>query len=250
MATPQYDLTKIKFATGNPLWDRAVDLYESGKVTRFKDNGESFSGMVLGGNPYEAWVSRDKFDVGDCTCYLGKKNELCKHLVALAIRAVTRGKPLEAGERVVRNAPECSGRAGALREDEPEVLHEEISAGMKCVRAYHGPSRTWFAYQASLSEGCTRLSAVFSGLPVSEQAARMVVKVLLRLDRKLSQGGGDDADGTVGGFIEECVLMLEKYAEIDPACMKAFGVLREQETCFDWQEPLVKRADNSPQNMV
>ena len=250
MVGPKFDLKKIKYATGNPLWDRAVDLYESGKVIRFKDNGESFSGMVLGGNPYEAWVSRDKFDVGDCTCYLGKKDELCKHLVALAIRAVTRGKPLKVEERVAHNAPECSGRTGALREDETEVLQEEISAGMKCIKAYRGPSRTWFAYQASLSEGCNRLSAVFSELPVSEQTARMVVKVLLRLDQKLSQGGVDDSDGTGGGFIEECVLMLEKYAEIDPACMKAFGVLREQETCFDWQGPLVKYADNLPLNMV
>ena len=250
MVGPKFDLKKIKYATGNPLWGRAVDLYESGKVTRFKDNEEFFSAVVVGSSPYDVWVSGERFDVGNCTCYLGKKDELCKHLVALAIRAVTRGKPLKVEERVAHNAPECSGRTGALREDETEVLQEEISAGMKCIKAYRGPSRTWFAYQASLSEGCNRLSAVFSELPVSEQTARMVVKVLLRLDQKLSQGGVDDSDGTVGGFIEECVLMLEKYAEIDPACMKAFGVLREQETCFDWQEPLVERADNSPQNMV
>jgi hypothetical protein len=39
----------------------------------------------------------------------------------------------------------------------------------------------------------------------------------LRLDDKLSRGGVDDSDGTVGGFIEETVHALEQYAKLDPA---------------------------------
>ena len=91
---------------------------------------------------------------------------------------------------------------------------------MRCIRAYTGPSRTWFAYQASLCEGCNRLSAVFSELPVSEQTAELVVKTLLRLDEKLCRGGVDDSDGTIGGFIEESVVMLERYTETDPLCVR------------------------------
>ena len=60
----------------------------------------------MGGNPYETWVSAEKFDVGDCACYLGRKDELCKHLVALAIRA--RGGR-QAAFRERKNDAECAG---------------------------------------------------------------------------------------------------------------------------------------------
>lgn len=241
MTVPKYELDKIKFATGNPTWERAVDLYERRAVTQFKDNDGSFSAVVIGGNPYEAWVSAEKFDVGDCTCYLGqKKGELCKHLVALAIRAAAGGKSLLQSEKAMQSTPEYSGRTGELTKDELKLAQGEISAGMRCIKPYNGPSRMWFAYQASLCEGCNRLSALFSELPVSEQTAELVVKTLLRLDKKLCRGGVDDSDGTIGGFIEESVVMLEQYAKTDPLCTQAFSALVGHETCFQWEEPLLK----------
>jgi hypothetical protein len=78
--------------------------------------------------------------------------------------------------------------------------------------------RIWFAYQGSLRQGCNRLSVIISELPVSEQTTELLIKLLLRLDDKLSRGGVDDSDGTVGGFIEETVHALEQYAKLDPAC--------------------------------
>ena len=240
MTVPKYDLDKIKFATGNPTWEKAVNLYERGRVTRFKDNDGSFAAVVMGGNPYETWVSAEKFDVGDCACYLGRKDELCKHLVALAIRVAAGGRLLLEKEKTMRSAPERSGTTGNLTTDELKLAQGAISAAMRCIRAYTGPSRTWFAYQASLCEGCNRLSAVFSELPVSEQTAELVVKTLLRLDEKLCRGGVDDSDGTIGGFIEESVVMLERYTETDPLCTQAFPALVGHKTCFQWEEPLLK----------
>jgi hypothetical protein len=35
---PAYNLDKIKFATDGPTFERAVSLYESGKVTQFKED--------------------------------------------------------------------------------------------------------------------------------------------------------------------------------------------------------------------
>ena len=40
---PQYDLEKIKFGTDGPTFERAVDLYESGKITEFKIFMNGFS---------------------------------------------------------------------------------------------------------------------------------------------------------------------------------------------------------------
>ncbi len=114
---------------------------------------------------------------------------------------------------------------------------------MRYIKAYTGPSRIWFAYQNSLDEGCARLSKLVSELPVSEQAARLLISTLLRLDKRLCQGGVDDSNGTVGGFMYKVVDILEEYAKLDPACIKAFGKLCSQSTCFGWEEPLVRIFD-------
>ncbi|OGI19226.1 MAG: hypothetical protein A3J06_04235 [Candidatus Moranbacteria bacterium RIFCSPLOWO2_02_FULL_48_19] len=66
-------------------------------------------------------------------------------------------------------------------------------------------SLTWFIYQNSLSEDCSRLAATVSELPVSLQTAELLVDLLLRMDKKLCTGGVDDSDGVVGGCMEEIV---------------------------------------------
>ncbi len=62
---------------------------------------------------------------------------------------------------------------------------------------------------------------------------------MLKLDKKLISGGVDDSDGTVGSFIEDVVEVLKQYAQLDPGCIKVFQVLRDRETCFGWEEPLL-----------
>ena len=111
---------------------------------------------------------------------------------------------------------------------------------MKYIKPYSGPSRTWFANQDSLCEGCCRLSAIVSDLPVNTQTAEVLVKLLLRLDKKLQVGGVDDSNGTVSGFMGEAVQMLMEYTRIDPACIETFELLTGKQTCFGWEEPLVR----------
>lgn len=241
---PRYDLDKIKFATDAPTFERAVGLYESGKVTEFKTEMDGFSAVVLGGNPYRVFVSATHYDKGSCNCYLGKQDVLCKHIVAVAIRAVTAGESLTDEEKQQYNQVSCSGRLGTVSKIEISVINKSITAAMRYIKPYNGPSRIWFAYQDLLAEGCNRLSAIVSDLSVSEQTARLLVQMLLRLDDKLCRGGVDDSDGTVGGFIEEVVNVLEEYAKIEPACKKAFRALANKKTCFGWEEPLLQIIDN------
>jgi len=237
---PDYDLDKIKYGTDAPTFEKAVGLYEKKKVTKFMEGIRSYSAVVLGTTPYRVLVEARKYDYGHCECYLGEKEILCKHMVALAIYAINRGKPLSEEDKQLVTQPSCSGKIGKLSPSELSHVKKSISNAILYIKAYNGPSSTWFFYQSSLSEGCKRMAKIFSDLPISEHTAKLVIDTLLRLDKKLCQGGVDDSDGTVGDFIQETIEMLKEYAKIDPKCLQVFQVLKSKETCFGWEEPLLK----------
>ena len=236
----KYDLDKIKFATDGPTFEKAVDLYEKGKVTKFEEGIGGYSAVVLSTKPYLVSVEARRYDYGHCECYLGQNDTLCKHMVAVAIYAVKCGKTLTDEDKRQVSQVTCSGKLGILSKTELVAIKKSITGAMKYIKSYNGPSRIWFSYQSSLSEGCNRLSKIVSELPVSEQTARLLVDMLLRLDNKLCHSGVDDSDGTVGGFIEETVQVLKEYAKLDPSCTKAFQELKGKETCFGWEEPLLE----------
>ncbi|MBU6431641.1 hypothetical protein KGQ29_04740, partial [Patescibacteria group bacterium] len=102
---PLYDLEKIKFSTDRPTFDRAVGLCEAGKVTKFKTEVGGFSAIVQGGSPYHVFVSARRYNEGDCDCYLGREDTLCKHMVATAIMAVMEGKKLSEEDKRTISAP-------------------------------------------------------------------------------------------------------------------------------------------------
>ena len=196
--------------------------------------------MVLGTKPYRVSVEARRYDLATCECYLGQNDMLCKHMVAVAIRAVTGGKSLTDEDKRLVSQATSSGRLEELSKEELAVIKKEITGAMKYIKSYNGLSRIWFSYQSSLSEGCNRLSKIVSELPISEQTAKLLIDMLLRLDNKLCRSGVDDSDGTVGGFIEETVQVLKEYAKLDPSCVKAFQKLKGKETCFGWEEPLLE----------
>ncbi len=235
-----YDLDKIKFATDPGTYIKAVDLYESGKVTKFKEYDFGCSAIVLGTRPYDVFVSSKHYQKGSCNCYLGERDVLCKHMVAVALYSILYGKKLTAKEKDPISGPKCSGELREISKEELEDINKSISLTIKYIKPYKGPSRIWFAYQNSLSEGCARLSKIVSELPVNEDTAKLLVGVLIRLDKKLTTGGVDDSDGTVGGFIQEVVFILVEYANLNSKCAKSFGKLRGKETCFGWEDPLLK----------
>lgn len=237
---PKYTLEKIRFGTDGPTFEKAVAIYESGKVTKFQEGIGAYSAVIQGSKPYRVSVEARQYDMGHCECYLGQNNTLCKHLVALAIMAVQQGKPLAGIDKELFENPISSNRPGELGRGELRGIKKEITKTMRYIKPYEGPSRTWFKYQDSLSEGCRRLSAIVSELPVSVQTTRLLVDLLLRLDSKLCRGGIDDSDGTVGGFMQDTVGVLQEYAKLNSKCISVFQVLEGRETCFGWEEPLVK----------
>lgn len=238
--TPKYNLEKIKFTTDAPTWEKAVELYRKEKVENVRSDGVGFSAIVLGGDRYHVYVHASNYDRGVCSCYLGQQDILCKHMVALAIHAVLAGTPLVDGDEKQHNEVVFSGRVGTLAEAELPLVKKQITEAMRYIKPYRGPSRVWFAYQDSLQEGVSRLSAIISDLPVSKKTAGLVVDLLLRVDKKLCTGGVDDSDGVIGGFIQESVDMLKEYALHDPQCIEEFRKLEGKATCFGWEEPLLQ----------
>ncbi len=239
---PIYDLNKIKFATDEATFRRAVELYERGKVTRVEEAFGDFTAVVQGTQPYRVSVSGRNYRHGHCTCHVGEKGALCKHMVALALHAVMNGKPLAAEDKQQRNEIKRSDRREALTAKELAAVKASITEAMKYIKPYRGPSRTWFANQDSLQEGCNRLRAIISDLPVHLQTADLLVKLLNRLEKKLSVGGVDDSNGIVGGLAGELIGLLEEFGRIDPACIDAFEALCGNDA-FGWKESLVRMFD-------
>ena len=240
---PAFDLDKIKFATDKPTFEKAVGLYENEKVTQFKEGIGCYSAVVLGTKPYRVSIEARRYGLANCECYLGQRDTLCKHMVALSIYAVMDGKKLNQEDKEVVSSPKCSGKLGELDKVELAEIKKAITSAMRYIKAYTGPSRIWFSYQNSLDEGVNRLTKIVSELPVSKQTTDLLINLLLRIDKKLCCGGVDDSNGTVGGFVYEAVAMLQEYAKLDPACIKSFKKLCHTETCFGWEEPLIKIFD-------
>jgi len=238
---PEYDLDKIKFATDEATYNKAVNLYKNVKITQFKKDYNGYFAIVHGTSAYKVFIESNRYGYGECDCYLGQNETLCKHMVAVAIYAVKNGKPLNTKDEELIIQPNFSGRLGILDKEEFLVVKKQIADSIRYIKPYQGPSRIWFMYQDSLSEGCKRLSKIVSELPVSEQTAKLLVDMLIRLDDKLCGSGVDDSNGTVGSFIEGVVSVLEEYTKFDQKCAKAFSQLQGIETCFDWKESLVKK---------
>lgn len=242
---PAYDLNKIKFATDEGTFQRGVDLYEQGKVTDVEEALGDYSAVVQGTKLYRVSISARRYQDAACECYLGERGTLCKHVVALALHAVMDGKPLKSEDKQQILEIKCSDKREELSKDELADVKKSITAAMRYIKPYTGPSRTWFANQDSLQEGCNCLRAIISELPVNRQIADLLVKLLLSLEKKLSVGGVDDSNGIVGGLVGELTALLEEFAKIDPACIDAFEELCGKEYCFGWEDSLVRIYDEN-----
>jgi len=235
---PKYDLNKIKFSVDEKTFKKAVDLYETGKVINFKNNLRDCSATVKGTSPYFVSVSDTDIYRGNCDCYVAQnKDELCKHMVAVAIYALLQGKKMSEKEATAGEFA-CSGKLGELDKEELADVKKEISLAMKFIKAYTGPSKKWFEYTYSLREGSRMIESIFSELPVSNQTSDLIIKTLLKLDDKLCRGGVDDSDGAVGNLIYGSVEILKDFVKLDKNCLKSLKVFEKRETCFGWEKDL------------
>ena len=238
---PKFDLNKIRYSVDIGTYHRAIDLYKNQKVSQFSEKLSSFSAVVSGTSDYQVSVSANHFDVGRCDCYLGQNDVLCKHMIAVAIQAILKGKPFPDKFTKIITSPVCSAKIGSLSTSQSKKLKTEISQAFRYIKPYNGPSRIWFQYQDSLIEGSRRISEIISHQPVCLDVAKIIVSLMIRLDNKLMIGGVDDSDGTVGGLITDLCEVVKEFARIDPVCQKAFKKLDGIETGFGWEKSLQKQ---------
>ena len=236
---PKYNIDKIKFSVDDGTYSRGLKLYESGKVVSFKNDGYgSYQAKVEGTHLYRVSVSSKQFNLGSCDCYLGQRNILCKHMIAVAISALAKNNDGNLNF-VQDNELKTSSQLAELTKDQLVDKRRQINMAIRLIKYYTGTSKTWFAYQNSLEEGCNRLRSLFSSLPISPQTCSLVLASLIKIDKKL-MNGVDDSDGIVGRLMREAVDLLIEFVDKDPNCFDCLERTVSLETCFDWQQPLAK----------
>lgn len=242
---PKYDIDKIKYSVDDITFEKAVDLYNNKKVKNFQFYSNGFAAIVEGTQKYHVHVSLTNINRGVCDCYLGQNGILCKHIIALGIYAVLGGTKMKKEDMEPIGELKLRGIIGELNEEELEWFKKKTSEALKYLKPYLGPSKTWDANQASLAKGCNMLTDIFNKITISLQTTELIIKTLLKVDKKLSNAGIDDSNGIVGGFLENAGYFLNDFAKINPECVKKFKLLYKQKTSFDWDKPLLETLENT-----
>lgn len=140
MKTPGFNLEDIKFKINKKTFIKAVGLYEQKKITKIKKGFHYYQAEVLGTYPYQVYVDIFDFTKGSCNCYLGERDILCKHMIALAIYIIKKGENLTKNEKEFINGPKCSNKLENLSKEEEIKTKEEIKKAIRYIKAYNGPS--------------------------------------------------------------------------------------------------------------
>lgn len=230
MNQPTFTLQDIKYSVDPPLLKRAQKLYETGKVQNIQETLHGYTAIVQGTSPYHVSLSARHIDHGHCDCYMGQNDELCKHMLALGIAVL-----------------HLSGKV----EDEPEesptdldAVKQLVAAGMRKIKPYHGPSKIWFSYQRELDVGSGMIEAAVKNLPAAKEHTKYLWALVLKLSKKLSHGGVDDSNGTVGGCVSVLVEQCGRYAQEKPELRPMMLKFAEDDTGFGFEDELRGKLDD------
>jgi hypothetical protein len=223
MRAPQFTIDDVKYADSPATFGRAQDLFRTGKVQDISETARGYRAIVQGTHPYAVGVSYRRVDEGDCSCYLGQNGRLCKHILSLALAVL-----------------HASGKVTPPPQQPPAGLEEIkplVNAGMRKLRYYTGPSRTWFSYQRSLATGAGMIADTVSRLPPTKENARYLWKLVERIDDKLANGI-DDSDGHVGACIMALIDQLAAYEKNQPDLKPLISRFCDKATNFDFEHEL------------
>lgn len=225
MQQPKFTFEEIRYADTTATFDRAMTLYESGKVGPITSDRQGYSAVIMGTHPYQVSISGKRVDECSCNCYLGQHDRLCKHVLALAL-AVLHGSGKISQPRSMLSAPKC-----------PEDARQAIREGMKKLRTYSGPSRVWFSYQRDLAAGSRMIAEAVASLPPTKANARFLWRLIERLDKKLANAV-DDSDGVVGECTATIIRRLADYAKQAPEFAPTIQAFCSRETAFNFGDDL------------
>lgn len=224
MTQPTFTIQDIKYSVDPAMFERAQKLFESGKVQNISETPHGYTATVQGTAPYRVSLSRKHIDHGYCDCYMGQNDELCKHMLALGLAVL-----------------HSSGKANEVQDESPDNLDavkQLVAAGLRKIKPYNGPSKIWFSYQRELDVGSGIIREAVKNLPASKENAKYLWSLVLKLSKKLADGGVDDSDGTVGGCISSLVQQCGKYAKEKPALKIVIQKFTEDDTGFGFEDEL------------
>ncbi|KKP41277.1 MAG: hypothetical protein UR30_C0001G0124 [Candidatus Peregrinibacteria bacterium GW2011_GWC2_33_13] len=224
MNQPTFTIQDIKYSVNSSMFERAQKLYESGKVQKISETPHGYEATVQGSSPYHVSLSRKHIDHGYCDCYMGQNDELCKHMLALGLAVL-----------------HLSGKTKETKEespDNPDAVKQLVAAGMRKIKPYNGPSKIWFSYQRELDVGSGMIEAAIKNLSANKENAKYLWSLVLKLSKKLANGGVDDSDGTVGGCIISLVVQCGKYAKEKPELKALVMKFAEDDTGFGFEDEL------------
>ena len=236
---PAFTLFDIQMGVGDEEFKKGKKLFDSGKVNRLEADFDAFNAVVSGTHDYVVSVSVNHFDRGNCNCYVGQKDILCKHMIALAIATVFKYRPEDTNIiQTPLDQAVCNCEVRNVTKEELDKIKKEISSALKYIKNYGGSSKTWFAYQDSLIKGKRLLLYALSNLPVCEKSADVCISLIIKLDDKLANSGIDDSDGTVGDLVEQIMELLALFKDFKPD-LKTYVVNKfPKETNFGWEKEL------------
>ena len=224
MIVPIFTIDDVRYSEGQTTYARARELFDHGKVTNFEFTAYGYLAVVRGTNDYIVSLSSKALELADCTCYMGQTDQLCKHVLAVALVALS------------RQGCKTDEAARILTTEEAKL---RIRAGLKKIRAYSGPSKIWFSYQRQLSVGAGIIVATVKQLPPTPDNAILIWKTVLRLSKKLSTGGVDDSDGSVGnGCGLELIATLHNWAATSDDLYHCIEKFTSDETGLGFEDEL------------
>lgn len=235
MLVPKYTLQDIQLSVDDTEFSKGLQLFRSDKVGVIQEIFFGFESTVSGTEKYMVVIDSSHFDKGECNCYLGQKNYLCKHMIALAIAVVHKYKTQDIA--VIDhplNQAVCSGKISEISKEELLDIEKQIKVGLIYIKSWSGPSKRWFEYQDNLSKGSRIILLALSKLPICEKSAGICVSLLKKLDKKLL-GPVDDSDGTIGNLMEEIIELLCMFTNFKNDLVPYIAKSLPKGEVFDWE---------------
>lgn len=224
MHHPTFTIQDIKYSVDPAMFERAKKLFEAGKVQKISETPHGYTAIVLGTSPYQVSLSAKHIDHGYCDCYMGQNDEFCKHMLALGIAVLHLSGKAEESEK---EAP-----------DNLDAVKQLVAGAMQKIKPYNGPSKIWFSYQRQLDVGSGMIGEAVKNLPANRENSKYLWSLVLKLSKKLAEGGVDDSNGTVGGCISLLVAQCGKYAKEKPELKIMMRKFTEDDTGFGFEDEL------------
>lgn len=226
MKQPNFTFQDIKYSANEAMFQRAKELFESGKIQNLEENSYGYSAKVQGSSIYQVELSYKNIDQGYCDCYMGEQDILCKHLLAVGLAVLNiSGKVNETGNISPKNLPEV------------KLL---VSKAFKKIKPYEGPSKIWFSYQRSLEVSAGEILEATQNLLANKENADYLWKLVMKLSYKIAYTGIDDSNGTIGNCIFEIVQQLGKFAKQKPELKPILQKFTQMDTGFGFEEELAE----------